>query len=132
MTQTPVPALPTVNSIRFKFNPAFNQIDDASIEFALEEAIMTCDSTEWIDDLNHVLAIMYYCAHLLQVSIMRAASATGQVVESERTPDLSVSYAVPNQNTPIDFTMTIYGERFLGLARKNMPPVAVVNSAVRF
>jgi hypothetical protein len=61
---------------------------------------------------------------------MRGESGTGQLVSSERTPDLSVTYSVPDPNSPIDFTMTIYGERWLSLVRKNFPAVLVVNSAV--
>ena len=129
--------VPTAANFKFKFAPAFNLVDDATIEFAIEEAVVACnnwstgDVDAWIDDANQTLGIYYYAAHILQVSIMRGLSATGQVVSSERTPDLSVTYAVPNQNTPIDFTMTIYGERFIGLVRKNFPLVLTVNSAVR-
>jgi Protein of unknown function (DUF4054) len=124
--------LPSATNMKFKF-PEFNSVDDATIEFAIEEAVATCgsDSGQWIDDANLTLGIMYYAAHLLQVSLMRAESATGQVVSSERIGELSVTYAVPDQNRAIDFTMTIYGSRFLGLARKNFPAILTVNSAVR-
>jgi hypothetical protein len=66
---------------------------------------------------------------------MRAASGTGQVKTSERTPELSVTYAqppFPSMDRPIDLTMTIYGVRFLGLCEKNFPPVAVCGSAIAF
>jgi Protein of unknown function (DUF4054) len=128
--------VPSATNMKFKF-PEFNNVDDATIEFAVEEAVVACgdpnsDFGEWIDAANQTLAMMYYAAHLMQVSIMRATSGgTGQIVSSERTPDLSITYAVPNQNAPIDFTMTIYGERFLGLVRKNFPAVLTVGSAVR-
>ncbi len=122
----------TAANMKFKFKPAFDDVDDGTIEFALEEAALTCGDGEWIDDANRTLAIMYYAAHLLQVTLMRVASGgTGQIISSERTPDLSITYAVPSQDKPIDFTMTIYGERFLGLVRKNFPSVLTVNSAVR-
>jgi len=115
--------------MKFKF-PEFRNVDDGTVEFAIEEAVVTCGGEgHWIDDANQTLAMMYYAAHLLQVSIMRAGSGTGQIISSERTPELSVTYAVPNMNAPIDFTMTIYGERFLGLVRKNFPAILTVGSA---
>lgn len=121
-------------NIKFKFAPAFNNVDDATVEFALEEAIVACGQIgdgNWIDDANQTLGIMYYAAHLMQVAIMRYGSGgTGQIVSSERIGELSITYAVPPPNAPIDFTMTIYGERFLGLVRANFPAVLVVNSAV--
>lgn len=121
--------IPTAMNIKFKF-PQFREIDPGVIEFAIEEAVLACNSTKWTSDADQTLAMTYYAAHLLQVSLMRAT--TGQVKSSERTPDLSVSYAVPSQDKPIDFTMTIYGERFMGLVQQNFPAVMVANSAVAF
>ena len=128
--------VPSAANMKFKF-PAFINVDDASIEFAIEEAVVDCgtDETPWVDDNNYTLAIYYYAAHLLQIAIMRAQSGTGQVKTAEHTPELSVSYAqppFPSMEHPIDLTMTIYGVRFLGLCEKNFPPVAVVGSAIAF
>lgn len=122
--------VPTATNMKFKF-PAFKRIDDGEIEFAIEEAVVACGNGDWIDEVNQTLGITYYAAHLLQVALMRAGSGTGQMISSERTPDLSVTYAVPDQSKPIDFTMTVYGERFLGLVRRNFPAVLTVGSAVR-
>jgi len=130
--------VPTSMNMKFKF-PKFRNIDDGEIEFAIEEAVVALGTTSgnyagWIDDANLTLATMYYAAHILQVAIMRAQSGTGQIKTAESTPEFSVSYAVPPQaslDRPIDFTMTIYGVRFLQLCRKNFPPVLVVNSAIR-
>jgi uncharacterized protein DUF4054 len=124
-------SIPTAANLKYKFSPAFNAVDDATIEFAIEEAVVNCGNGDWVDDANQTLGLYYYAAHLLQVAMMRAASGgAGQIVSSERTPDLSVTYAVPDQNVPIDFTMTIYGERYLGLVRKNFPAILTVNTGV--
>ena len=128
--------VPSAANMKFKF-PEFSNVADASIEFAIEEAVVDCgtDETPWVDDNNYTLAVYYYAAHLLQVAIMRAQSGTGQIKTSERTPELSVTYAqppFPTMDKPIDLTMTIYGVRFLGLCEKNFPPVAVVGSAIAF
>jgi hypothetical protein len=130
--------VPTSMNMKFKF-PKFRNLDDGEIEFAIEEAVVACgtisgDYGGWLDDANLTLATMYYAAHLLQVAIMRAQSGTGQIKASESTPEFSVSYVTPVQaslDRPIDFTLTIYGVRFLQLCRKNFPPVLVANSAVR-
>jgi len=127
--------LPDANSMKTKFR-AFASLDDADIAFALEEAVVACGSVkgEWTSDADHSLAIQYYAAHLLMVSLQRAGSGTGQVLISESTPELSRSYAAPPQasvSEPIDFTMTHYGVRFLGLIQKNFPAVLTVGSAIR-
>jgi hypothetical protein len=133
--------VPSVDSIKYKFGPSFANVDNASIQFAIEEAVVECGPEgtfgefEWVDDANYTLALMYYAAHLMQVSIMRQQSGTGQVVTSERTPELSVTYGqppFPSMDKPVDLTMTIYGVRFLALCEKNFPPVAVCGSAVAF
>ena len=132
--------VPSAANMKFKF-PAFINVDDASIEFAIEEAVVECGSSTWtngqgwVNDANYTLAVMYFTAHILQVAIMRAQSGTGQVKTAEHTPELSVSYAqppFPSMEHPIDLTMTIYGVRFLGLCEKNFPPVAVCGSAIAF
>lgn len=124
---------PTSMNMKFKF-PEFTNVPDEVIEFAVEEAVVNCGAGDWIDDANRTLALMYYAAHLMMVSIMRQQSGGGQVISSERTPELSVTYAVPafpSMDKPIDLTMTIYGVRFLSLVRKNFPAVLTVGSAVQ-
>ena len=132
--------VPSATNMKMRF-PAFVNVDDGNIEFAIEEAVVACGDTaaqnnsDWIDDANLTLAIQYYAAHILQMSLMRAGSGTGQVISSERTPELSVTYTAPpypDPNKPIDLTQTIYGVRFLGLVKKNFPAILVVNSAIRF
>ena len=127
--------VPSSMNMKFKF-PEFRNADDGSIEFAIEEGVVACGSVrgEWADEANHTLAVMYYAAHLLMISMQRVQSGTGQVIVSESTPELSRSYASPPQasiSEPIDLTMTHYGVRFLGLVQKNFPAVLTVGSAVR-
>jgi hypothetical protein len=132
--------VPDVISMKTKFREFVN-VDDADIQFAIDEAVVTCGSDlgEWVDEANHTLAMQYYAAHILLVSIQRAGlgsggSSTGKVILSESTPELSRTYAAPPQasaSEPIDLTMTHYGVRFLGLVQKNFPAVLTVGSAVR-
>ena len=131
--------VPSASNMKFKF-PQFVNVDDGTVEFAIEEAVVSCGDpvtsiggAGWIDDANYTLAVMYYAAHLLQVSIMRGQSGFGQVISSEKTPELSVTYAIPTQPSmtdPIDLTMTYFGVRYLQLSRKNFPAVLTVGSAV--
>ena len=128
--------MPVPNSINMKFKfPEFSAVDDASIGFAIEEAVVNVggDSTYWLDDANYTLALMYYAAHLLMMSILVSQQGAGKLIISERTPDLSRTYAVPQlpkPEDPVDLTMTVYGVRYVNLARRNFPGVAVANSAV--
>ena len=124
--------VPSASNIKFKF-PEFSSIDDSTVEFAVEEAVIACGNGDWIDDANQTLALMYYAAHIMQVSIMRASSGTGQIVSSERTPELSITYATPQQQITdyaVDLTTTFYGVRYLGLVARNFPAILTINSAV--
>ena len=116
----------TAATMMLKF-PEFTKEDPASIEFAIEEAVLNTTATWSFPDRD--LGTMYYAAHLLMVSISRRESAEGQVIQSERVGELSVTYKVPDQPTevnPSDLTTTIYGARFLELAKLNFPPVLTV------
>jgi hypothetical protein len=128
-------AEPSAESMKFKF-PEFQNIPDATIEFALEEAKLACGAFGtgyWINNANQTVAVMYLAGHILQLSIQRAQSGTGQVIASESTPELSVTYAVPQQpdlSKPLNYTTTFYGIKFLELAEKNFPPVLVANTGI--
>ncbi len=128
-----MPVVPSATNMKFKF-PEFNTLDDATVEFAVEEANVAAGGYgAWIDDSNQTLAIMYYAAHLLMVSIQRAQSGGAGIVTSQKTPELAVSFAVPPQpsyDKPYDLSTTFYGVRFLGLVSKNFPAILTVGSAV--
>jgi Protein of unknown function (DUF4054) len=116
----------TAANIKIKF-PEFAGTDDAQIEFAIEEAARNVDDT-WLEK-DKMLGWMYMTAHYLMVSISRAASGTGQQIQSERIGEISVTYATSQQPTiasPSDLTTTPYGTRFLELANLNFPPVLVI------
>ena len=123
---------PTAVNMKFKF-PAFRNIDNGTIEFAIEEAMTSIGNADWIDDANQTLALMYYSGHLLQVAIMRGATPTGQLLTSERAPDLGVSYSTPQQSRgeDYDYSMTWYGIRYNKLRDSNFPAVLVAGSAVQ-
>lgn len=118
------------SSINFKMRfSAFAATSDADIEFAIEEAKLACAEGEWIDDANQTWGIMLYAAHVLQLAVLRGGSGTGQIIASERIGEMSLTYSVPDPSKPIDFTMTVYGTKFLELVKKNFPAVLTVGSA---
>jgi uncharacterized protein DUF4054 len=132
--------LPTAASMKMRFKQ-FVRFDDAEIEFAIEEAKVACGETaaetnsDWLDDLNLILAIQYYAAHVLQMTLQRTSSGSGMMKASESTPELSVSYTTPPWPTAdqiTDFNQTMYGMRFKALLRKNFPAIIVANSAIGF
>ncbi len=63
------------------------------------------------------------------VSQMRAQAANGQIVQSERMGEMSITYATYPQPLPtdaMDLRTTLYGLRYLELAHINFPAIAVI------
>jgi hypothetical protein len=118
--------VPTAINLKMKF-PEFQGIADAQVEFAIEEASLFVDDS-WLPD-TQTLGILYLAAHYLMVEIMRAQSATGQVITSERMGEMSVTYAGMQpftEATSSDWMTTLYGMRFREFAHINNPPIAII------
>ena len=114
----------TAANIKLRFSE-FENIDDAKIEFAIEEASRCIDDSWLAKDKN--LAWAYLSAHYLMVSISRSVSGTGQKVISERIGEISVTYSdPPQQSSETDMTTTPYGVRYLELVGKNFPAIMVI------
>lgn len=117
-------AIPTASAIKLKF-PEFSGVPDATIEFAIEEAMLGVDDT-WIPS-NGTVALMYLAGHILMVSISRAESGTGQMIKSESMGGMTISYdtdaAKPDAG---DYTTTPYGSKYLDLLNVNIPPVVLL------
>lgn len=117
---------PTAQSMKLKF-PEFAEQDDASIEFALEEAARNVDDTWLAKDKN--LAWMYMAAHYLSVAINNATVVNNKQVASESIGEISVTYAQPTQSVvkdPTDLSTTSYGMRYRELSKLNFPPIMVI------
>jgi hypothetical protein len=118
--------VPAAQNLKLKF-PEFAQLDDATVEFAIEEASRNVDDS-WLPK-DATLGLLYLAAHYLMVGQQRAQSATGQVVQSEKMGEMSITYAqFPqiNATDASDLKTTLYGVRFLELAHINFPPIAVI------
>lgn len=118
--------IPSAINIKMKF-PEFKSLDNATIEFAIEEAQRSVDDS-WLAG-DQTIALMYLTAHYLMVSIQRAASATGEVIESEKIGPMSITYKTPEQPTDVsesDYTTTQYGVRFVELLNRSHPAVAII------
>ena len=116
----------TAQSMKLKF-PEFANQDDATIEFAIEEAARNVDDTWLAKDKN--LAWMYMAAHYLSVAINNALVVNNKQVVSERIGEISVTYAQPQQSTlkdPTDLATTTYGMRYRELSKLNFPPIMVI------
>lgn len=109
--------VPSAFNMKMKFAPAFDDTDDATIEFAIEEASGQVGDA-WIKD--QTLAIMYLAAELLSVQKTSAAN-DGQIVSSETFGRISVTYKTSDttlSSNAADY-QTMYGKRFADLYRKN-------------
>lgn len=116
----------TAATIKMKF-PEFADQDDATIEFAIEEASRNVDDT-WIAK-DKPLAWMYMACHYLAIGVARANAVNTQLVQSESIGEISVTYATVQQPTITkhsDLTTTSYGTRYLELVTLNFPSVLVI------
>ena len=116
----------TVQSFKFKF-PEFASQDDASIEFAIEEASRNIDDTWLSKDKN--LAWLYMAGHYLSIAIMRSTVVDNQRVQSERIGEISVTYAsvpTPSLKDSSDLELSPYGMHYLELSKLNFPQVMVI------
>lgn len=123
---------PTVAQFTARF-PIFADRDPAQVQALLDEASGRVDES-WIEN-DYQPAIMYLTAHLLATD----ASQEGEVVSgggeqgaiaSESFAGMSVSYASPASNSlngSAQFGATVYGQRFLALAKASKPGVVIVS-----
>ncbi len=119
--------VPTATSIKLKFLE-FSGLADGTIEFAIEEALLSVtDNGGWVTDNDQTMAAMYLTAHYLMVTMSRAESGTGQKLKSESMGGMSISYdtdaTVPEHG---DYETTPYGKRYLELVRLNIPAIGII------
>jgi hypothetical protein len=117
--------LPSSVNMKMRF-PEFADVEDTTIEFAIEEASGGVDDS-WLDR-DKTLAVMYLAAHYLMVSIQRSESATGQSIRSETIGRMSITYdsaGAVNADAG-DLGSTQYGTRYLDMLRGNKPPIMVI------
>lgn len=115
-----------VASLKMLF-PEFASQSDAMVGFAIERAARGIDPAKWGTDAN--LALSYLAAHYLMVAVQRAASGTGQAIQSERIGEITISYQAqkqPDAADPSDLTTTPYGADYLQLAGFNFPAIAII------
>jgi hypothetical protein len=121
--------IPTASSIKMRF-PEFADVDDAVIEFAIEEARLEV-GTNWTSGQN--VAIVYLTAHYVACSVSTSLSGgTGDTgpIASESIGRLSISYQ-NNGNGAVnavqgDKSSTSYGRRFNELLGRNFGGPVVI------
>ncbi len=114
-------------NVKLKF-PEFASEDDGFIEMCIEEANRNVDDSWLSGDVN--LGLLYLTGHIMMVSIQQRESGTGQIVQSERFGEISMTYRTPEAVSVAELTdyylTTRYGVRFLELCRLNFPAVAII------
>lgn len=118
---------PSVKDIKERF-PEFVSVSDARIGFVIEEAKRTID-VSWAD-ADYGAAFRFLVAHrLVKEGVLNptgsppAALTGGGMIASESMGDASISYH-RNSSSSIsmavnDLASTIYGQRYLEIARAN-------------
>lgn len=116
---------PTVVSIKTRF-PEFADVEDAVVEFAIEEAALEVKGN-WTIGYN--LAIVYLTAHYIASAVAASASSVGGGgdIASESFGRISISYAQGSTASHSDLTTSSYGERFIALRDRNFGGPVVVN-----
>lgn len=109
---------PTAAEIKARY-PALATIPDATVEFAIEDALPWFDEARWGGFFAQGFAA--FVAHTLVVDSAAAknpAAASGPVAE-KKVGDVSVKYAPLTLSKPSDaaFATTTYGLRYLQLRR---------------
>ena len=115
---------PTVVQVKTRF-PEFADVDDAQVEFAIEEAMLAVGSN-WSSGYN--IAALYLTAHYIASAVAASNSSSGASGEiaSESFGRISISYAQSTSASATDLTTSSYGERYLELRAKNFAGPKVV------
>jgi uncharacterized protein DUF4054 len=115
------------STIKLRF-PMFRRLDDAIIEYVIEEAIPDVDPVEFAD--RYVMALNNLVAHRLMIWVQRIESGTGQVIQSMNVGgEISFSYAaqeMPSKEEFLDYHTTPFGVRFLDLCDLCIPAVLII------
>jgi len=115
----------TVTSMKLKF-PEFQTVDDATVGFALEEALLFLGS--WMNGARDI-AHMYLAAHLLAVS-KASADSDGREITHETIGRISTTYKSSGVGagsaTIGDLLTTQYGNRYMQLKNLGNPRFKMV------
>lgn len=120
-------AAPTVSSLKLRF-PEFVDVDDAVVEFAIEEAKLEVGDS-WPSGAG--VALTYLSAHYVAASVARASSGgdgSNGRVKSESIGRLSITYAEDSKAaaTVDDKDSTSYGRRYLEILSANFSGPVIV------
>jgi hypothetical protein len=126
----------------FQYSPGADQIVDADIQNALNDAVSLFNQSLWSSATETTTAFLFLAAHMLVMNLRPAGgpmavnvgkgarSGGGGVVLSKSVGSVSLTYAIPQriQNSPIlgPFMRTDYGQRYLQM----LAPRLVGNVAV--
>jgi uncharacterized protein DUF4054 len=129
-TMTVIDTGDPLNVVAFKsMFPSVGDIDDATLQTALDEAALYVDDS-W-DEQDFTMATFYLAGHFVEAA-QNVSGTQGRLVTSERIgTEISVSYAsatAPSaQSTSYpSLVTTSFGLMFLSLLRRNSPGIAVV------
>ncbi|MCW8965422.1 MAG: DUF4054 domain-containing protein [Candidatus Pacearchaeota archaeon] len=119
----------TPSELQAKFPGVFDSLSDATIQLAIDEAVLNISESIWGDYYN--LGLFYLTAHILVSTTPTAlgglAGAAGSVT-SQRAGGVSVSFAAasPGGSAISNFSSTGFGQTYQEYMRKlQCGPLAV-------
>jgi len=124
-------SLPTATSMKLKF-PEFSDVDDMTIEFAIEEASYG-GGDHWT--VGYDTAVMYLAAHLISAGKAAADEMSGDssgAIQSESIGRMSISYKKDdryssNSSAMVDeLASSSYGRRYIEIRGMNFGGPVVV------
>ena len=116
----------TATNVKMRF-PAFRDYSDALINFAIEEAALSCDATALG---SYYLPCLYYLTgHILARAAQLDGGGTGPLRSVSVGGEISYSYVTPEWpklSDRSDLATTAYGMRFLEYVTLSVPAVAII------
>ncbi len=124
---------PTPTTFKARY-PEFTNVSDALVQLVLNDAFADVGDT-WFER-DRARAQMLLAAHILTMEGEPGRTTTGQssagtgFVKRRKVGDVETEFASPGGSSgsgaASGYGVTIYGQEFLALMRKNFPAVAVV------
>lgn len=119
---------PTIIDLKIRF-PEFDAVADSTLQAILDEAVQQVGDT-WVER-DRTPAIQYLAAHMLAsqgLGLGGSGSSARGPIKRRKVGDVETEFAgsaSASGGSGSDYGLTMYGQAFQRLLRRNFPAVAV-------